>query len=74
MKSLIIAVAMGVGLGVGGAAIWQAHAAAPATAVPQAALDAPIHSVDCRGSTGSHGCGSGYYWRNGSRGWACYPC
>jgi hypothetical protein len=30
--------------------------------------------LDCVGTTGSHGCGPGWFWRDGWRGWACYPC
>jgi hypothetical protein len=33
-----------------------------------------VHPLDCEGTTGSHGCGPGWFWRNGERGWACYPC
>jgi hypothetical protein len=33
-----------------------------------------IQPLDCNGSTGEHGCGPGWFWRNGSHGWACYPC
>ena len=30
--------------------------------------------LDCVGTTGSHGCGPGWFWRDGWRGWGCYPC
>jgi hypothetical protein len=30
--------------------------------------------LDCRGTTGWHGCGPGWFWRNGWRGLGCYPC
>ncbi|HZA10546.1 hypothetical protein [Mycobacterium sp.] len=33
-----------------------------------------IHALDCFGSTGGHGCGPGWFWRDGWRGWGCYPC
>ena len=33
-----------------------------------------IQQADCHGTTGEHGCGPGWYWRNGANGWACYPC
>ena len=33
-----------------------------------------IQPLDCDGTTGSHGCGPGWYWRDGERGWACYVC
>ncbi|MEE6176793.1 hypothetical protein [Mycobacterium sp. 050134] len=35
---------------------------------------ATVQPLDCQGSTGDHGCGAGFYWRNGDHGWACYPC
>ena len=34
----------------------------------------PAQPLDCFGSTGSHGCGPGWFWRDGWRGWGCYPC
>ena len=33
-----------------------------------------VHPLDCEGTTGVHGCGPGWYWRNGERGGACYAC
>jgi hypothetical protein len=33
-----------------------------------------VHALDCRGGTGAMGCGPGWFWRDGWRGWACYPC
>lgn len=33
-----------------------------------------VQPLDCDGTTGAHGCGPGFHWRNGARGWACYPC
>jgi hypothetical protein len=33
-----------------------------------------VQLIDCQGTTGDHGCGPGWYWRNGDRGWACYAC
>jgi hypothetical protein len=33
-----------------------------------------VHPFDCRGTTGSMGCGPGWIWRDGWRGWGCYPC
>ena len=33
-----------------------------------------VQLLACNGTTGDHGCGPGYYWRNGDHGWACYPC
>jgi hypothetical protein len=30
--------------------------------------------LDCGGTTGGMGCGPGWFWRDGWRGFACYPC
>ncbi len=33
-----------------------------------------VQPLDCQGTTGSMGCGPGWFWRDGWRGWGCYPC
>jgi hypothetical protein len=33
-----------------------------------------VQPLDCFGSTGGMGCGPGWVWRDGWRGWGCYPC
>lgn len=33
-----------------------------------------VQPLDCAGTTGAAGCGPGWFWRDGWRGWACYPC
>jgi hypothetical protein len=33
-----------------------------------------VQALDCQGTTGNMGCGPGWFWRDGWRGWACYPC
>ena len=33
-----------------------------------------VKAFDCEGTTGRMGCGPGWFWRDGWRGWACYPC
>lgn len=33
-----------------------------------------VQMLDCGGTTGSFGCGPGWTWRDGWRGFACYPC
>ncbi len=33
-----------------------------------------VQPLDCVGSTGAHGCGAGWDWRDGWRGYGCYPC
>jgi hypothetical protein len=41
----------------------------------QDANSAPtVQLLDCWGTTGWHGCGAGWFWRNGWRGMGCYPC
>ena len=41
---------------------------------PQPTSPIIVQPLDCQGTTGSHGCGAGWFWRNGANGWACYPC
>lgn len=43
------------------------------TVYPQSPEPA-IQPLDCVGTTGSHGCGPGWDWRDGWRGFSCYPC
>lgn len=33
-----------------------------------------ITALNCLGFTGAEGCGPGWFWRDGWRGWSCYPC
>jgi hypothetical protein len=33
-----------------------------------------VAPLDCNGGTGTHGCGPGWVWHDGWRGWACYVC
>jgi hypothetical protein len=33
-----------------------------------------VQPLDCRGTFGWHGCGPGWFWRDGWRGPGCYPC
>lgn len=33
-----------------------------------------ITALDCSGTTGLAGCGPGWIWRDGWRGFACYVC
>jgi hypothetical protein len=33
-----------------------------------------VEALDCVGTTGAMGCGPGWIWRDGWRGWGCYPC
>ena len=55
-----------------------AHAASPVTIDspaprPRVATDT-IQLLDCQGGTGVYGCGAGFFWRDGWRGFGCYPC
>jgi hypothetical protein len=40
----------------------------------QTTSPAPVQPLDCGGTTGRMGCGPGWFWRDGWRGWSCYPC
>ncbi|OBB17813.1 hypothetical protein A5662_05425 [Mycobacteriaceae bacterium 1482268.1] len=53
-----------------------AQAAQPTddTVYIQPAVTPKFEALDCRGTTGAMGCGPGWFWRDGWRGWACYPC
>jgi hypothetical protein len=48
--------------------IDRAPVPVPAPAGPSVQL------LDCFGTTGAYGCGPGWTWRDGWRGFACYPC
>jgi hypothetical protein len=41
---------------------------------PAAPSTPGVQMLDCYGTTGGMGCGPGWVWRDGWRGWACYPC
>lgn len=41
---------------------------------PAPARPPGVQLLDCHGTTGSMGCGPGWFWRDGWRGFACYPC
>lgn len=59
--------------GVGNAA--QSTLPAPRDQVVQVQPPKPlIQLLDCGGTTGAMGCGPGWVWGDGWRGWACYPC
>lgn len=59
-----------------------AQPAQAADATPNQTVTAPVKPFqgpkvlmfDCRGTTGDMGCGPGWFWRDGWRGFACYPC
>jgi len=33
-----------------------------------------VHEIACAGYTGIYGCGPGWQWGHGKRGWRCYRC
>ena len=41
---------------------------------PAVPIGPKVQMLDCYGTTGSMGCGPGWVWRDGWRGWGCYPC
>jgi hypothetical protein len=41
---------------------------------PAAPAGPTVQLLDCQGGTGGMGCGPGWFWRDGWRGWGCYPC
>jgi hypothetical protein len=41
---------------------------------PSVPVGPKVQALDCQGTTGNMGCGPGWFWRDGWRGWACYPC
>lgn len=50
------------------------HQVAPAPS-PVAVTGPPsVQPLDCAGTTGARGCGGGWHWRDGWRGYSCYPC
>lgn len=56
-----------------------AHAAAPVSGDPGTPPGFPgrtgtVHMLDCAGTTGARGCGPGWIWHDGWRGYGCYPC
>jgi len=77
MKKLtmtLTAAALALGaLAVTASAQTQGLGAASLRAQIQNATPTITHAA-CNGRTGAHGCGPGWFWRFGRRGWACYAC
>ncbi|HYO02693.1 MAG TPA: hypothetical protein VET27_12790 [Mycobacterium sp.] len=46
----------------------------PIVATSPALPPSPIQMMNCDGGTGAEGCGPGFIWHDGWRGFACYPC
>jgi hypothetical protein len=77
MRKFAIAVgaaAMVAGSLVGAQTASAAQVGDNVTIAPPAPQKPAVQLLDCQGSTGSMGCGPGWFWRDGWRGWACYPC
>jgi hypothetical protein len=54
---------------------FTANAASTTNPTPSGPSNSPIiTALDCQGGTGNMGCGSGFFWRDGWRGYGCYPC
>jgi len=72
MRKFVIAAALTVAIA--GIVGWQANAAAPAGAIPQAGPYTPIHPAACSGRD-VH-CGPGSHWVCGPEGKRCWctPC
>lgn len=74
-----LATAMAVGALIVGPVVTATAANAASTA-PNTTVSVPapqeptVKAYDCYGTTGGMGCGPGWTWRDGWRGWACYPC
>ena len=73
---LIAAGALMVGVFAGSGCAQSVHASqAPQPTISYQHHDStPAQPLDCVGSTGGKGCGPGWNWRDGWRGWGCYPC
>jgi hypothetical protein len=75
-KLSILAVAVAAVVTAGSLA-WTAHAQTMRGMADMKAATqnfTPIQKAACGGYTGAYGCGPGWTWRWGRRGWACYRC
>ncbi len=72
------ATAMIVGSLMGAPAAGAAAAGTDVTVAPPAPAPVPqrptVQMFDCFGTTGWMGCGPGWVWRDGWRGFSCYVC
>lgn len=76
MRKLAIAIAAAAMMTGSVATAQTAFAAAQthnATVYPQPPMPT-VRPLDCNGGTGTFGCGNGWHWRDGWKGWGCYPC
>lgn len=74
--SMAIAAAGIIAGSLAGAQSANAAAVNPNPAPPvRPSIPTPIvEALNCAGWTGVEGCGPGWFWRDGWRGWGCYPC
>jgi len=80
MKKLVTVVAAGALIG-GSMLAMSMMANAGVQAPSSSSFDAALKGTSsiaqpaaCNGHTGWHGCGPGWYFRHGWKGWACYRC
>jgi hypothetical protein len=73
LATTVGATAMIVGSLIGAPTAGAAQVDTTAPVAPPAPRPA-VQMLDCVGTTGAMGCGPGWFWRDGWRGWACYPC
>ena len=71
---LAAAALMAVSFATSTAATSNAAQVERADTTPDRPSASSVELLDCRGSTGPYGCGPGWFWRDGWRGLACYPC
>jgi hypothetical protein len=76
MRKIVMTVAAGVMVFGSFVTAQSAQAAQPNhdTIVYTQPVKPDVHALDCVGTTGRFGCGPGWFWRDGWRGWGCYPC
>jgi hypothetical protein len=79
MRKIALAVAAAALIAGPLAGAQSAQAAQSTTPDKTVTAPAPVQGpkvlmLDCAGGTGNMGCGPGWFWRDGWRGFACYPC
>ena len=79
MALIFAAAAVTTGAIAGGQGLLAAQLHDETTVQQPAVVDAPasrqpVQMFDCYGTTGGMGCGPGWVWRDGWKGWACYVC
>jgi hypothetical protein len=78
MRKIVIAIIASAAFATGSLVTSQTASAANVDTKPTPVYTQPatpgVQPLDCNGGTGTHGCGPGWHWRDGWRGWACYVC